>query len=366
MNATTNNNNNNNTVKIRLECRDDDGVPDPDSKSCFFHDITTSADSKIEYIASDNKNWLKFKNSRLYQIPPDLFKNYINVQTLDVTACQIENISSDSFIQADNLLYLHMKGNNLTKLTHGVFAAATQLEDLKLQFNRIKDVEEQAFSGLKELRYLYLGKNQINILHDGTFRELVKLETLDLSYNNLMEISDELLTSNKMLDLLDLRGNKLAVIGVNAFKSLEKLTYLDMAGNHLKNFSSGTFMYMTNLRTIVLFDNQLQEIDLSWQDNTGCSMTNNGTKMLLPHLAKVSLAENRWNCSYIDSLLETFETYDIRQLPYKLIHDKDTKVNVKGIACEKIDSIVETKNETSSITKEEIVKVRKCLTIKLG
>lgn len=352
--------------KIHLECRDDTGAPDIDSKSCVFHDIiaATAADStNFDYIPSENKNWVKFKNSILYQIPPKLFENYINTQTLDVTACQIEYLSSESLVGADNLLYLHMKGNNLTKLGHGVFANAPHLEDLKMQFNQIKEIEEQAFSGLTELKFLYLGKNQLTTLNDGTFRELVHLETLDLSYNSLLEISDELLMTNKMLDLLDLRGNKIGVIGQNAFKSLEKLTNLDLASNNLKKIPPNVFETLTNLRTLVIFENHLQDLDLSWQDNTGCGHQTNGTRMILPRLGKVSLAENKWNCTYLAALITTLEAYDVKQLPYKLIHTDDPKPNVSGIVCE------ETGKKpliNVTITKDEIVETRKCLFTKLG
>lgn len=351
---------------IHLECRDDTGAPDIDSKSCVFHEIIATSDTNtFDYIPSENKNWVKFKNSILYQIPPNLFKNYINIQTLDVTACQIEYLSSESLTNADNLLYLHMKGNNLTKLGHGVFANAPQLEDLKLQFNQIHEIEEQTFSGLNQLKFLYLGKNQLTTLHDGTFRELVNLETLDLSYNSLLEISNELLTTNKMLDSLDLRGNKIGVIAPNAFKSLERLTTLDIASNNLKKFHPKTFDALTNLRTLVLFENHLQELDLTWQDNTGCGHSS----MIIPRLTKVSLAENKWNCTYLQSLITSLEFYDVRQLPYKLIHSDDPKPNVKGIVCEKNSETQDKKNVTNSIiiiTKDEIVETRNCLFTKLG
>lgn len=336
-----------------------------DSKSCVFPEITATASDTFDYIPSENKNWVKFQNSILYQIPPNLFKNYINTQTLDVTACQIEYLSSESLVGADNLLYLHMKGNNLTKLGHGVFASAAHLEDLKLQFNQITEIEEQAFSGLEELKFLYLGKNQLTTLSDGSFRELVNLETLDLSYNSLLEISDELLTTNKMLDLLDLRGNKIGAIGSNAFKSLERLSTLDLASNNLKKFPPTVFDALTNLRTLVLFENHLTEVDFTWDDNTGCGHQTNDTRMILPRLTKVSLAENKWNCTYLESLMVTLETYDVRQLPYKLMHADDPKTNVKGVFCE---GKAEEKSEmpNSTVTKEEIIETRNCLFTKLG
>lgn len=350
--------------KIRLECRDDTGAADIDSKSCVFLDIIASTmDVNFDYIPSENKNWVKFKNSILYQIPPNLFKNYINTQTLDVTACQIEYLSSESLVDADNLLYLHMKGNNLTKLGHGVFASASNLEDLKLQFNQIREIEEQAFSGLKQLKFLYLGKNQLTTLNDGTFRELINLETLDLSYNFLQEINDELLMTNKKMDMLDLRGNKIGVIGSNAFKNLERLSNLDLASNNLKKLPSYVFDTLTNLRTLVLFENHLTELDLTWKDNTGCGHKPNGTRMILPRLAKISLAENKWNCSYLKSIILTLDIYEVRQLPYKLMHATDPKTNVKGVFCETVDEKSQMSNLT--ITKEEITETRNCLFTKL-
>uniref|UniRef100_A0A336M539 CSON012304 protein n=1 Tax=Culicoides sonorensis TaxID=179676 RepID=A0A336M539_CULSO len=359
-----------NDTKIHLECRDDNGTPDMESKSCVFQEIIVTKSSPItnfDYIPSENKNWVKFKNSILYQIPPNLFKNYINTQTLDVTACQIEYLSSESLANADNLLYLHMKGNNLTKLGHGIFANAPHLEDLKLQFNQISDIEEQTFSGLNELKFLYLGKNQLVSLHDGTFRELVSLETLDLSYNSLVEISNELFTTNKMLDLLDLRGNKIGMIAPDAFKTLERLTHLDLASNNLKKLPGGSLETLTNLRTLVVFENNLQEINLQWQDNTGCGLKSNGTKMILPRLTKVSLAENKWNCSYIEGLVEIFDLYDVRQLPYKLLHEDDSKTNVKGIACEKLEAKSQIQSVTTlNLTRDDIVETRNCLFTKLG
>ncbi|XP_063709482.1 leucine-rich repeat transmembrane neuronal protein 4-like [Culicoides brevitarsis] len=365
----------NNDTIIHLECRDDEGAPDMDSKTCIFHEIVaTTSDAVFDYIPSEDKNWVKFKNSILYQIPPNLFKNYLNTQTLDVTACQIEYLSSESLVGAENLLYLHMKGNNLTKLGHGLFANAPHLEDLKMQFNHISDIEEQAFSGLAQLRFLYLGKNQLTTLHDGTFRELVNLETLDLSYNSLLEISDELFTTNKVLDSLDLRGNKIGVISPNAFKNLERLSNLDLASNNIKKIPAQAFDMLVNLRSLVLFENNLTELDLTWQDNSGCGHQTNGSKMILPRLTKISLAENKWNCSYLETLMETLENYDVRQLPYKLIHPEDPKINVKGVSCEKVETEEEdetstdatTTTKTPTITKDDISETRSCLFTKLG
>ncbi|KAK5856284.1 hypothetical protein PBY51_007892 [Eleginops maclovinus] len=247
-------------------------------------------------------------------------------QSLYLFANGIEGLSVEDFDGLENLDMLDLSQNKLTELTDRVFEPLTSLRNLDLSSNQITHISEECFQGMVLLERLYLYSNHITTIHPAAFSGLEHLLELKLQGNQLTSLPA---LSMPRLLLLDLRFNVLSTLGPsdlqtpnleslklggvgltsldkNLMGSLKNLHELDISENQLESFPSA-LQETHGLIRLSLAENpmgplkvqdlqnlgELQELDIS---NLSLQGLPEEFTQLLPHLRKLNVAENPFNC----------------------------------------------------------------------
>ncbi|XP_053325590.1 extracellular matrix protein 2 isoform X2 [Spea bombifrons] len=216
-------------------------------------------------------------------LPPGCFISEITVSCSNAKLTRIPPIS-DPDIKSLDLL-----GNFITSVPNGAFNGMPNLERIDLSKNNITsaEIDTRAFKSLKNLKRMYLDGNLL--VHIPS--ELPStLEELKLNENNLAGIEENSFKGLKDLVTLELEGNQLSEANIDplAFKPLQSLTYMRLAKNKFRTIPQGlppsieelylenneieeiseiAFNHTTNLNTVVLRYNKLEETSiapLSW------------------------------------------------------------------------------------------------------
>ncbi|KAM9843791.1 vasorin b [Aulostomus maculatus] len=247
-------------------------------------------------------------------------------KSLYLFANGIEDLSTDDFDGLENLEMLDLSQNKLTELPDRVFEPLTSLRNLDLSSNQITHISEQCFQGMALLERLYLYSNLIKTIHPSAFIGLEHLLELKLQGNQLTSLPA---LSMPRLLLLDLRFNvlpnlgptdlqtpnleslKLGGVGLTSLNkdligSLKNLHELDISGNELKAFppvlkETQGLIYLSlagNPMGPLTFQDlqnlgELQELDMS---SLSLQSLPEEFSQLLPHLRKLTVAENPFNC----------------------------------------------------------------------
>lgn len=238
----------------------------------------------------------------------------------------IEVLKGEDFDGMESLEMLDLSQNKLTKLPERVFEHLTSLRNLDLSSNQITHISEECFQGMALLERLYLYSNNIEAIHPAAFNGLEHLLELKLQGNQLTSLPA---LSMPQLLLLDLRFNslpnlgpsdlqtpnleslKLGGVGLTSLNeeligSLRNLHELDISENQLKSFPS-VLKETHGLIHLSLAGNpmgplkvedlqnlgELQELDIS---SLGLQGLPEEFSQVLPHLRKLTIAENPFNC----------------------------------------------------------------------
>ncbi|XP_061701778.1 vasorin b [Syngnathoides biaculeatus] len=247
-------------------------------------------------------------------------------RSLYLFANGIEGLSAQDFDGLENLEMLDLSQNKLTELSDGVFLSLTSLKNLDLSSNQITHISEECFQDMVLLERLYLYSNHIKTIHPAAFNGLknlleLKLQgnrltslpvlampqllLLDLRFNvlptlgpsdlqtpnleslklggvGLTDLNSELIGSLKNLHELDVSRNQLEVLPP-ILKEISGLIYLNLAGNPMGTLK---FQDLKNLE-------ELKELDISSLSLQGLP---EDFAQLFPHLRKLTVAENPFNC----------------------------------------------------------------------
>lgn len=269
----------------------------PDSILCFQRRATTMPSE----VPKPTKSLYVFLNGieALYQ---EDFTGLENLEMLDLSQNKLTELPSRVFEPLSSLCNLDLSSNHITHISQDSFAGLEMLERLYLHKNTIQSIHPAAFDGLKQLLELKLQGNQLTavpvlkmpslLLLDLRFNRIPppepgdiqtpKLESLKLAGLGLISLNEELLSSLKNLHELDISNNQLNAFPV-ALREARGLVILSLAGNPM-----GPLQWedIENL-------SELQELDIS---NLSLQTLPDSMTQLFPHLKKLTVAENPFNC----------------------------------------------------------------------
>nr|APJ35739.1 toll-like receptor 3 [Gallus gallus] len=194
---------------------------------------------------------------KLTQIPSDLPKN---ITGLDISHNQLKKLDPENLTEYSNLIYLNAGYNIISKLKPGLCKNLPLLQILKLEHNQLHELPDGVFASCSNLTELNLGYNIIEVKNDP-FKTLENLNILDLSHNHLKSANLGLQQQLKNLRELVLYSNQITELNKEDLKFLSNtsLNSLDLSSNPLKEFHTGCLHAIGNLFGLILNNVELGE-----------------------------------------------------------------------------------------------------------
>lgn len=227
----------------------------PNLKTCQIISSLSLALSKNAFFGLDNLKYLQLNKNPWKEIPENTFKDLSDLEVLNVADNKIKLLNKKSFANLFRLKSLDLSQNSLETLPSYVFENLMELESLYLNENKIQIIDEHTFWGLPALNILFLTKNNLETIDCEVFNNLRNLEYLYLDYNNITYISGELRLSK--LRFLQFNNNNLTNLPDKVFEKSSNLISIDLSHNKLENLSEIPFLKLTGLRHLNLYGNHV-------------------------------------------------------------------------------------------------------------
>ncbi|XP_045468541.1 toll-like receptor 6 [Harmonia axyridis] len=276
-----------------------------------LHTLTLS-NNRISYIEPFHfagvyaMNQLFIDSNRIKIIHPQAFENLTNLQdlglngnllgavpegigklrflrTLDLGKNRIDTVVNSSFEGLDILYGLRLVDNQIVNISRDAFSSLPSLSVLNLASNRIRYVEQSAFASNPTLKAIRLDDNELTDIK-GVFTNLqtlmwlnvssnnlaifdyshlpVSLEWLDMHDNDISELSNYYDVRNILkIKMLDVSFNSIVEIKQNSVP--ESVETLFLNNNKIRSVEPGTFMRNERLEKVVLYGNELENLELS-------------------------------------------------------------------------------------------------------
>ncbi|XP_030062633.1 extracellular matrix protein 2-like [Microcaecilia unicolor] len=193
-------------------------------------------------------------NAKLSQIPPI---SDLDIKRLDLQGNSINSIPNEAFNGMPNLEIIDLSKNNITSNSLGpqAFKTLKNLKRLYLDGNTLAQFPPDLPSTLEEVK---INENNLQVIDEHNLEGLHNLVTLELEGNLLSEgnVNPLAFKPLKHLSYLRLGRNKFRTIPQGLPISIQEL-YLD--NNEIEEISETCFNQTTNIHTIVLKNNKLDE-----------------------------------------------------------------------------------------------------------
>lgn len=192
---------------------------------------TFATNKKLLLLTLSNNPSLKFPAAG----SEEYFLNASSVQELDVSYCNMQYITANTFKNMPGLMYLNVAGNNLSDMDPDTFKKLLDLEELDLSDNNIKSLPDDIFSENTELATLHILKNPVDTVYGLQISDLL---TLNAGQTNIKFVGPSMFNGMTYIANLNLSGNSIEKIHNQAFHKLVELNYLDLSFNDLDFMSS--------------------------------------------------------------------------------------------------------------------------------
>lgn len=319
-------------------------------------DFSNNIIQRIHPLAFENAVNLKtliVSNNRLAKIPLEIFTNAINIESLDFSNKFLKQIDPSTFESAGNLKKLIISSNYITEIPSKLFSHVVKIERIDLSNNTIQCIKPMTFENNTNLKALNLSHNEIRALKTQCFSMVTSLLTLDLSHNNVTHLSEHIFDSVHNLEYLDMSfipvDNNLSV---GTFAYLSNLKFLSLSNTNITTIQPGTFLHQHELLSLDLSVNKLKEIDFKsvflpiLHNLQSLNLSHNQLTELnsfhnisIPKLTTLDIRSNQFNCTYLKNLIDTMAWEKFQTTNDPML----TFVNIGGIHC--TPSVNET-NET--------------------
>ncbi|XP_037113057.1 vasorin b [Syngnathus acus] len=253
------------------------GVP-PLTRSLYLFSNGIEGLSAEDFDGLENLEMLDISQNKLTQLPDGVFLPLTSLKNLDLSSNQISRISEHCFRATVLLERLYLYANHIENIHPAAFSGLDNLLELKLQGNRLTSLPVLV---MPRLLLLDLRFNAITMIGPSDI-QTPNLESLKLGGVGLNDLNSELIGSLRNLHELDVSSNQLRVLPP-ILKEIRGLIYLSLAGNPMGPLH---FQDLRNLQ-------ELKELDISSLSLQGLPAE---FGQLFPHLTKLTVAENPFNC----------------------------------------------------------------------
>ena len=216
------------------------------------------------------------------------FRNFLNLDLLDLSYCILKSLNSNIFAGLKNLSSLDLFGINLSNLTENIFFEFKNLKNLSLvsvvknkkQFLNIfsyfparnnlelLDISENSLISLDDLnlnqfsklKYLDLSHNNIRKINQTSFNGMKELRCVYLEWNDVESLSFDLFFEENKIEVFWISHNKIKKVKFDFFKEAKRLRILDLSYTNLDSLSQICFTCMTNLTQVYLWSNNISKV----------------------------------------------------------------------------------------------------------
>lgn len=289
------------------------------SKDVFFEnqslETVSLENNLLEYIDPDVFSRLRrirevnLSNNRLMTLHPDTFQQSYGIETLLLGGNRLKefNLKEKSI-----LMRLHLDSNNLTSLV------INSTKVVRAENNSISSITALNTNFLEKL---VLGRNNITDISNIT--NITSLLVLDLSYNSIGPLNVTSFEKLRRLKELYLRHSNISQITFGMFSKQTGLETLDLSFNNLNYLNLNIFFpYMSKIKNFYVDGNNLTEIH-------GIHFN-----YAFPNLVKVGISKNRFNCSYLHTILSPPFLSGFVELHTEPENSTDDSTHIRDIVCE--------------------------------
>uniref|UniRef100_A0A3Q4GFQ7 Toll-like receptor 13-like n=1 Tax=Neolamprologus brichardi TaxID=32507 RepID=A0A3Q4GFQ7_NEOBR len=271
----------------------------------------------ILYSENSNNVSVTCAEHHLTAIPDDIPGNAVS---LNLSSNDISNISRMDLGGLSKLEALYVKNNWILQIDDGTFVDLVELKVLDLGENLLTALTKNMFQGLSKLETISLNNNVISFTSPVVFQPLVILHLVDLSNNYLLDSDIEWEVSNKtflrsltrlhmsetslsfevyrailqtayslqefqmdnikkwiddgLIDVacqipslrtVDVRNSEIHNITEHMLQSCSNLTELNLSFNNINSMADNALQSMTQLRSLILQNNELSELPVAVQ-----------------------------------------------------------------------------------------------------
>lgn len=225
---------------------------------------------------------LGLNNNALGGVPAGLGKLRF-LKTLDLGKNHIELVTNGSFEGLDLLYGLRLVDNHIVNISRDAFSTLPSLQVLNLASNHIKYIEQSAFASNPTLKAIRVDSNELTDI-SGVFTNLqslvwlnvsanhllwfdfshlpVSLEWLDMHDNKIAELSNYYDVRNTLrIKMLDVSFNLIAEVRDTSIPDSVETLFLN--NNKIKTVHAGTFLRKKRLEKVVLYGNDIKNMDLA-------------------------------------------------------------------------------------------------------
>lgn len=223
-----------NGTEVRMACLEQAEAP---NACLIIENVNVTANDTIVITNADqfqDATEFEMKDSNWEVIPSSIFTTFPHLHRIEMTV-NLKRLVADAFVGADNLHTIQLRGNQIEEIPHGAFTGAP-VSRLILSENKIRNIDDGAFDGLADLEYAYFTRNELRVIRNGTFGGALKLRRIELD------------------------RNQIETIETDAFR-LPNLQYIDLGHNKLKSLTADVFNVAPILKTLLLNDNELWQVN---------------------------------------------------------------------------------------------------------
>ncbi|XP_055842392.1 uncharacterized protein LOC129909330 [Episyrphus balteatus] len=289
--------------------------------------------SKDVFFENQSLETISLENNLLEYIDPEVFSRLRRIREVNLSNNRLKSLHPDTFQLAYGIETLLLGGNRLKEFSltdKSIFLRlhldSNQLTSLVINSTKVVRAENNSISSITALNSnflekLVLGRN--NFTDVSNITNITSLLVLDLSYNKIGPLNVTSFEKLRRLKELYLRSAGVSKITFGMFSKQTGLETLDLSFNNLTYLNLNIFFpYMSKIKNFYIDGNNLTEIH-------GIHFA-----YAFPNLVKVGLSRNRFNCSYLHTILSPPFLSGFVELHTEPENSTEDSTHIRDIVCD--------------------------------
>lgn len=235
-------------------------MPNIDSLSLKFYNIVLP---KTAFSSATKLRTLHLNSKSLTYLQPGIFRNLTGLEQLLELTGNIRNLSRSVFSDVHRLQTLKVTLSKMSDLPSDVFMDLIKLKNVLLFSNEFLSLPQNLFSNNTALNIINLQDNRrtLSTLPSGFLSNLTQLSQVVITDCKVHILPEDLMWGSQSIEWISLKKNNLTSVPAMLFRDCTKLVVLDMSFNRIAELPNGLLSNTPSLKTIILNNNLLTDIE---------------------------------------------------------------------------------------------------------